>query len=99
MDFLIIDELCLLIGFLISYSQRVNSLKTLLDSFPHKMLLIIVLTVGVVVTFFTQAHKNILRRGYVDELKSVISFELWSYIFLALVLYMTRSSITFSRMT
>lgn len=98
MDFLIIDELCSLIGFLISYSQRVNPLKTLLDSFPYKMLLIIVLAVGVVVTFFTQTHKNILRRGFVDELKSVVLFELWSYILLALVLYMTRSSITFSRL-
>ena len=98
MDFLIIDELCLLIGFLISYSQRVNPLKTLFDSFPYKMLLIIVLAVGIVVTFFTQTHKNILRRGFVDELKSVALFELWSYILVALVLYMTRSSITFSRL-
>ena len=85
MDFLIIDELCLLIGFLISYSQRVNPLKTLFDSFPYKMLLIIVLAVGIVVTFFTQTHKNILRRGFVDELKSVALFELWSYILVALV--------------
>ena len=98
MDFLIIDELCLLIGFLISYSQRVNPLKTLLNSFPYKMLLIIVLAVGVVVTFFTQTHKNILRRGFADELKSVALFELWSYILVALVLYMTRSSIAFSRL-
>ena len=97
-DFLIIDELCLLIGFLVSYAQRISPLKTLPDSLPYKMLLIIVLAVGVVVTFFTQTHRNNLRRGFADELRSVVLFELWSYILLALVLYITRSSITFSRL-
>ena len=98
MDFLIIDELCLLIGFLIAYNQRVLPLRMLLNSFSYKMLLIIVLAIGIAVTFFTQTHKNILRRGFVDELKSVVLFELWSYILLTFLLYATRSSLMFSRL-
>ena len=98
LDFLIIDELCLLIGFLFAYSTWLNPIKKLLDSFAYKMLLIIILAIGVGMIFFMQTHKNILRRGCISEIKSVLLFEFWSYILLAFLLYATRSSQMFSRL-
>lgn len=98
LDFLIIDELCLLAGFLLAYNSRFTPHSSLIDSFPYKMLLIIMLALNVATTFFSQTHKSILRRGYIAEFKSVFLLELWSYLFLALILYMTRSSLMFSRL-
>jgi len=97
-DFLIIDEICLVISFFIAYVQRVSSFSSFFDSIPYKILLVLSLMTSVGIVFFTQPHKNILRRGYLDELRKDILFQLWCYLLLIFVLYVTKTSSIYSRL-
>lgn len=98
MDFLILDELTLFISFLIAFKSRMGSFDQLLGTDTYRLLLLIELAIGVVVTFFLQPHKNILRRGFIDEIKAVLSYTVSSYILLVVLLYVTKSSAKYSRL-
>ena len=98
LDFLIIDELCLLLGFFFAYLTRKESLPFFSASVSYRMLLIIELTVTVCVCFFIQPHKNILRRSYVNELKAVVAYTLSCYLAVAFILYVTKTSVSYSRL-
>lgn len=98
MDFLITDILCLMIGFFIAYTSRISYFSGFLNSIPYKMLFLFEIAICVVVTFFTQPHKNILRRGYVHELKAVLVYTLSCYFTLAMILFVTKSSSVYSRL-
>ncbi len=98
LDFLIIDELCLLLGFFIAYSLRRESLPLFSDSIPYRVLLIIESSVGICVCFFMQPHKNILRRNFVNELKAVVIYALACYLVTAFILYVTKISSSYSRL-
>ena len=97
LDFLIVDVLCLIAGFLIAYNLRVSDFNGLLNSIPYKLLLLFEIAVCIVVTFFSQPHKNILKRGYVQEIKAVILYTFSSYFLLVMVLFVTKSSSVYSR--
>ena len=98
MDFLILDEIALFISFLIAFSFRMGSLSQLSNSNTYRVLMLIELAIGVVVTFFLQPHKNILRRGFIDEVKAVFLFSLSSFVLLVIALYVTKSSVVYSRL-
>ena len=96
-DFLIIDVLCLIISFLVSYLWYISDFKGLLNSTPYRLLMFIEIAVCVTVTFFLQPHKNILRRNYIRELKAVITNALICYLLLIFILYASKSSAIYSR--
>ncbi|MBR0418355.1 MAG: sugar transferase [Erysipelotrichaceae bacterium] len=97
LDFLIIDEFSLLISFLLAYIHRVSSFGAFLNSAPYRSLLIMEMAIGVCVVFFSQSHKNILRRNYINELKAVLYHHLECYLILVFVLYLTKTSTVYSR--
>ena len=97
LDFLIVDVICLIAGFLLAYVLRVSDFNGLLNSIPYKLLLLFEIAVCIVVTFFSQPHKNILKRGYVQEIKAVVTYTFSSYFLLIMVLFVTKSSSVYSR--
>ena len=97
LDFLIVDVICLIAGFLLAYVSRVSDFNGLLNSIPYKMLILFEIAVSVVATFFGQPHKNILKRGYLQEIKAVVIYTLSCYFLLVMVLFVTKSSLIYSR--
>ncbi len=98
-DFLIMDILCLVISFLLSFRLHFHSLNGLFNSVSYRTLMIMEIAVCIMMAFFMQPHKNILKRSYVKEFKAVITNVLMSYILLAFILFLTKSSTVYSRIT
>ena len=97
LDFMILDYICLIISFLIAYSFRIGSLKSLYQSDLYRMLLIVVLLSDMCVDFFTQPYKNILRRGFVKEIKAVILYVLYNIGLLSIILFVAHQGSRYSR--
>ena len=98
LDFMLIDYGTLIVSFLLSYYSRIGSLSSFIKSSSYRLLLMIMLLVNVCVDFFFEPYKNILRRSYLKELKSVILYILINVLLLSLVLFAARVGINYSRL-
>lgn len=99
LDFLLLDKLLLLVSFLIAYIYKIGDLNTLLNSTPYRVLITLMLLISIVIDFFTQAYKNILKRTYAKELSYVIKDVFYNLVIVSLVLFLSKTSGTYSRLT
>ena len=98
LDFLLLDKLLLLVSFLIAYIYKIGDLNTLLNSTPYRVLLTMMLLISIVIDFFTQAYKNVLRRSYIKEISCVIKNVLYNLVVISFVLFINKTSTTYSRL-
>lgn len=70
-DFLIIDIICLEVSFLLVYTLRNGRF---LIPFPqiYRDLAVVIVLIDICTVFFRSSYKNIIRRGYLVELKETI---------------------------
>lgn len=96
LDFTILDIVCMLLSFLVAYVNRIGLRDTVMVRQYILMAGILVL-IDIVVVFFSEPYKNILRRNKYQELKS--AFIHCTAVFLGLIVYMfaIQRSFIFSR--
>lgn len=107
-DFMIIDIICLEMAYYLSFlfrnhliSQSINatekySVNPLYDPF-YRQIFIILVIIDLIVVFFRQSYKDILRRGYFQEFKNVIVQNTFILGIILLYLYVTMEAGTLSR--
>lgn len=95
-DFMVLDALCLELAFLAACIVRNGFLWPFEDE-SYARLGIIILLLHVCVVFFLDSYKNIIKRGYLIEIKSVIKHNtaLLSVIFV--YLFATKQTAVYSR--
>ena len=98
LDFMILDYICLIISFLIAYSIRIGNLSTLYRNDQYRLLLIVMILANMCVDFFTEPYKNILRRGFIKELKSELMYVLFNVALLSIILFVSHQGTTYSRL-
>lgn len=70
-DFLIIDIICMEASFLIVYTLR-NGMHIVPLSQIYRDLMTVIVLIDICTVFFRSSYKNIIRRGYLVELKETI---------------------------
>ena len=98
LDFILLDYFLLIISFFISYTIRIGTLKSFLNSESYRTLFMFMILVNACVVFFKEPYKNILKRSITKEIKSLIVYVLFNYGLTAVVLFMSRTGINYSRL-
>ena len=96
---MVLDYICLFISFIIAYSFRIGDFGSLYRSDRYRMLLAIVMLSDMCVDFFTEPYKNILRRGFIKEIKAVFVYCLYNIALLSIVLFVAHQGSRYSRIT
>ena len=68
-DFILLDAICIELTFLLAYWVRHSNIRYIPQA--YKTLALLVVIFNVVVAFFAESYKGILRRGRLQEFKSV----------------------------
>ena len=71
LDFMLLDVVCLLLAYTLSYIIRHNGGNPFEDFLYQRMCMILVIT-SVMVGVLFESYKNILQRGYYKEFRSVL---------------------------
>lgn len=72
-DFILVDLLCLNFTFLFAYWLRLG-FGNMYELFEYRRMVILVMTLHFCIAFFTNCYSGILRRGYIQELKVVMIY-------------------------
>ena len=72
-DFILVDLLCLNFTFLFAYWLRLG-FGNMYELFEYRRMVILVMTLHFCIAFFTNCYSSILRRGYIQELKVVMIY-------------------------
>ena len=98
LDFIILDLIMLVFPFWISYVIRHDSFN-ILSGELYREYLIIILLLEIVVSVMLRNYKNILYRGYLQELKKVISLVSFLFFGLLIVSFFQKETGSLSRTT
>lgn len=95
-DFFVWDSIMLQVAYITSYMLQ-NGLK---NPFMEKIYVQFAVIIGLIyicVGFFCEGYKNILRRGYIIELKSSIKMVTFTVFLMIGYLFLTQNSVDYSR--
>ena len=95
-DFMVIDLIALFLCFLLSYWMKFGNMKFWSNEVWVRYLFI-VLVLNVVITLFVNPYSGILRRPYYMEIIRALQFALYNLLLAALVFYVFRIGINYSR--
>lgn len=95
---MIVDYIALILSFFISYTSRIGTFSSFFKSSSYKTLLVIIILVNVSVNFFFEPYRNILKRSYLKEIKSVVVYVLLNVLLLSSIMFMTKTGTVFSRL-
>lgn len=96
LDFILLDFIVIQICFLVSFQFR-HGILFLSESRLYRYIAICLGLIDLVVMFFNESYKGILKRGYLVELREVIKHVANVNILLLLYLYIVHNSDSFSR--
>ncbi len=95
-DFMVLDILCLEIAFITACIIR-NGFGWPFDDDSYAKLGIIILLLHVCVVFFLDSYKNIVKRGHLIEIKSVIKHNTAVLLCIFVYLFVTKQTAVYSR--
>lgn len=85
-DFLILDLLCVNLSFVAAFLLKYRGSVEYFDITETERFIIIINIIAVLVALLSRSYKNILKRGYVKEIKNVINYVI--LVFLSAVFYL-----------
>ncbi len=97
LDFTILDILCTQIAYIIAYRLRFDG-GWPYENVWYERLAVVLVLLEIVVTFFTEPYKNILRRNKFDELKRVVVNASLTYFLVIIYIHATKQSDVYSRL-
>lgn len=95
-DFIILDSIVMQIAYAVSYMLR-HGFSNPYASEEYRQLAIIMGVLLICVSFLTEGYKNILHRGYLNELKQCAKIVTTLSLLLVAYLFVVQSSSTYSR--
>lgn len=95
-DFMILDVLALVIAFSISYLLKFGDLGYIYDESWMKLLLVM-LMLSVLITFFVNPYSGILRRPYYMEIIRALQLAIFNLVFATVVVYFFKIAERYSR--
>lgn len=98
MDFIIIDAICLLVSFVMAYYLRHHNFE-LFSINLYKEMLVAILAIQLLLSFFIDPFKKVLVRGYVVELRQTLIFVLLNLSLFVVFIFATKNSDDYSRIT
>ncbi len=95
-DFMVIDTICLEIALLIVYALR----QGLSQGMPviYKNLMLAIAVINICVVFFCDSYSDILRRGYLVEIKRVLVHCGWVVMAVIVWFFAIQKSVLYSRL-
>ncbi|MCD8337631.1 MAG: sugar transferase [Lachnospiraceae bacterium] len=96
-DFMILDLLCFLISFWLAYCLHIEGVE-IWESQTYRSIWVTIALVHICVSIFDSNYKNILRRGYLKELKAVISHVAIVMVVMLGLLFFLKTQDNLSRM-
>lgn len=96
LDFIILDILCIQIALFVAYIFRSGLQNPFLNERYQQMVIIITIT-DIVVVFFMQSYKGILRRGYFKEFKETLYHVSMTIMGFILFNFITKTGEQYSR--
>ena len=97
LDFMILDLIVLQISFVLAYILR-HGLKNPYDLPLYASMGVFLLLCDLVIIFFTEPFRNILKRGYYRELEALLQQAVFVELFAVLYLFAQQSGEAYSRM-
>lgn len=97
MDFLVLDELCLQISFIIGYFIR-NGISNPYMIPIYRDIALIMVFLDLIVMVFAETMKNVLKRGYYEEFSMTLKHVLLIEVSLTFYLFYSKSGQIYSRM-
>ena len=98
LDFMVLDLFVLQVSFVLAYMLR-HGLKNPYDAPLYANMGVFLLLCDLLVIFFTEPFRNILKRGYYREMESILQQAVFVELFAVLFLFAQQSGEAFSRMT
>lgn len=95
-DFMMLDMLCLELALIAACIVR-NGLYWPFEDDSYARLGVVVMLLHVCVVFFLDTYKNIVKRGYLKEIKSVIKHDTVLLLALFVFLFATKQTAVYSR--
>lgn len=96
MDFLVLDELCLQISFIIGYFIR-NGISNPYMIPIYRDIALIMVFLDLIVMVFAETMKNVLKRGYYEEFSMTLKHVLLIEVSLTFYLFYSKSGQIYSR--
>ena len=96
LDFIVLDLLLLEMSFFLVSGIR-SGFGLLLKTSSFTMMAAILIVVQLSVVLLTQSYKDILRRGYLIELKKVVQQNTWVMIIVFSFMFVTKTQYLYSR--
>ena len=97
-DFMLIDIACIVIAFFISYVIRFGFNNPYVDK-DYRILGVAFLLIDFFVEIMADSFKNVLKRGYLDELISTCKHAMLVFLVTALFLFTTQMADIYSRLS
>lgn len=97
-DFMILDIICILIAFFISYVIRFGFNNPYVDK-DYRILGVAFLLIDFFVEIMADSFKNVLKRGYLDEFISTCKHAVLVFLVTALFLFTTQMADIYSRLS
>ena len=98
LDFMILDLLVLQVAFVLSYMLHHDWKNPFAESLYSNMSLFLMLC-DLLVIFFTEPFRNILKRGYYREMEALVQQALFIELFAVLFLFMQKVGSDYSRVS
>ena len=98
LDFMLIDLLVLQISFVVAYMLR-HGLRNPYDVPLYASMGVFLILCDLIVIFFTEPFRNILKRGYYREMEAVFQQTVFVELFAVLFLFAQQTGAEYSRMT
>lgn len=95
-DFYVLDIVSLLLCFCFSYYLRHKNFMTV-DLHIYLEYIVFMILVNVVSTYVYMPYKNVLKRGYLKELKTTFEFIVIQMLLMSFILVISKSSSNYSR--
>ncbi len=96
-DFTLLDVLCTQLAYIIVYCLKFRTHSLPYSNDWYERLAVVMVLVEILVAFFTEAYKDVLRRDKVKELKKTIINSTLTYFMVILYIYSTKLSEAYSR--
>lgn len=96
-DFMLVDILCLELSFLIAYVYRNSTGTTIIFPEMYRTLAVMLVILDICVVFLGNSYEDIIRRGYLVELKRVILHCTWIIVGIIIWMFVTKQSEVYSR--
>ena len=97
-DFMLLDILCLMVAFYVGYAVRhgFGNIRGFMDV-RYERLLIILIAIDLCLVFFQESYKNVVRRGYIAELKKTFGHCVSVSALMLAYLFVLKQSSIYSR--